>query len=836
MAQRPQPSLRLADGGSFITRWAQSVMRPNATPDNPAGIRFQDGGHVPGTGRGDKIPAKYEPGEFVVSNDMIDDNPGLREQLSGLRAETLAARGKTVEEADAKALRYHGGLRGGEYGYDQGTGEEYAARLEGRNQPAGMAGMAVVGDQALVPGGARLHHPQQVSLRAADGFDPLDRMARNLTGQNSLPPRSPVGNMAESLARNARAAAPEGPAVRPTAPLPPDAAAAYDSSPEGRATRAQVLKDTRGYFQGNPSAAAPSAAPANTAPVAAPAEASTLRRAASAVGNSLLYGGAGVGGALAAKGLSDVGAPKGTAAVPGERQAGDSATSTQIPTGGGGYRPTPGAQPYNFWTDSEAGRNIGNAANAIAPLGGIAMAARVPGAASKAFGVADAALGGLSAGIHNERASANTATSAATTLRTRPEDTFAGPPAAAAGAASPAADPGAPRRVDRPGQSPLFTNVADDAPYTGNNALMARGNGPNAQNMAAANNLAATDSLRSQGAALGGQPAGGSGMPTMPQTQHSGNSWEARNNLRNLAVSASSITNRPGWSGGGRGYIAPDVAAYQNAQAMDTAARTGSDPGSVSRNSAQASMFGSKTAADASKENSRNSLRGQMYSSDAQLGAKQMEMQQRLRQQQLKGEIFRAAGGKPEAAAQIAASYGLDPKDFTDMASASQTRDHNATTNARKRLEGMAVRSDDKGGTVVDPGRLARLESTLGKMSPGWQHMSEPEQAKHLATAEASVNLLEGLNDRRNNGFWQSIGVDGSSASLDKLPIEAMKGGRLKTVKALEGALTGGGVERKDYVIETEGGHKLYLPRDKVNQGELELLKSRGVDISSLQK
>ena len=35
MAQRPQPSLRLADGGSFITRWAQSVC-------------FQDGGHVLG--------------------------------------------------------------------------------------------------------------------------------------------------------------------------------------------------------------------------------------------------------------------------------------------------------------------------------------------------------------------------------------------------------------------------------------------------------------------------------------------------------------------------------------------------------------------------------------------------------------------------------------------------------------------------------------------------------------------------------------------------------------------------------------------------------------------
>lgn len=434
-----------------------------------------------------------------------------------------------------------------------------------------------------------------------------------------------------------------------------------------------------------------------------------------------------------------------------------------------------------------------------------------------------------------EQVAQRAAPPAATTLRTRPEDTFAGPPAAAAGAASPTADPGAPRRVDRPGQSPLFTNVADDAPYIGNNALMARGNGPNAQNMAAANGLAATDSLRSQGAALSGQLAGGSGIPTMPQTLHSGNDWASRKNLENLRTSAGSIyDSQSQW--GNKAKAAADVSAFQNAQAMDTAARTGSDPGSISRNSAQASMFGSKTAADASRYGSDNSLRGQMYSSDAQLGAKQMEMQRGLQQQQLKGAIFREAGGKPEVAAQIAASYGLDPKDFTDMASASQTRDHNATTNARKRLEGMAVRSDDKGGTVVDPGRLARLESTLGKMAPGWQHMSEPEQAKHLASAEAGVNLIEGLNDRRNNGFWQSIGIDGPSASLDKLPIEAMKGGRLKTVKALEGALTGGGVERKDYVIETKDGHKLYLPRDKVNQGELELLKSRGVDISSLQK
>ena len=67
---RPQPSPRAADSGTSITRWAQGARRPS--------LRMQDGGHVPGSGTGDKIPAKYEPGEFVVSNDMIDDNPGLR--------------------------------------------------------------------------------------------------------------------------------------------------------------------------------------------------------------------------------------------------------------------------------------------------------------------------------------------------------------------------------------------------------------------------------------------------------------------------------------------------------------------------------------------------------------------------------------------------------------------------------------------------------------------------------------------------------------------------------------------------------------------------------------
>lgn len=67
-------------------------------------LRTGQGGNVPGTGSGDKIPAKYEPGEFVVSNAMLDAHPGLREYLRGLRKEVLADKGMTPEQADAKAL------------------------------------------------------------------------------------------------------------------------------------------------------------------------------------------------------------------------------------------------------------------------------------------------------------------------------------------------------------------------------------------------------------------------------------------------------------------------------------------------------------------------------------------------------------------------------------------------------------------------------------------------------------------------------------------------------------------------------------------------------------
>lgn len=133
------------------------------------------------------------------------------------------------------------------------------------------------------------------------------------------------------------------------------------------------------------------------------------------------------------------------------------------------------------------------------------------------------------------------------------------------------------------------------------------------QNLAAADNLAARDALRSATAGAGG--ASIPGRPAMAAPGNSDNSWQARNNLRNLEVSAKSITNQQRW--GGEGSRSADVQAYQQALAADTALRGGMDAGSVARTNAQATMYGDDVRANAARYTSDNSLRGQLATAGA---------------------------------------------------------------------------------------------------------------------------------------------------------------------------------------------------------------------------
>jgi hypothetical protein len=92
-------------------------------------LGLRNGGTVPGHGTGDKIPAMYEPGEFVVSNAMMKKDPSLRGHLKKVQKVTLASQGKTVAGATKEALHgpvlhAQGSFSGGieDLIYDEKTG------------------------------------------------------------------------------------------------------------------------------------------------------------------------------------------------------------------------------------------------------------------------------------------------------------------------------------------------------------------------------------------------------------------------------------------------------------------------------------------------------------------------------------------------------------------------------------------------------------------------------------------------------------------------------------------------------------------------------------------
>ena len=126
--------------------------------------------------------------------------------------------------------------------------------------------------------------------------------------------------------------------------------------------------------------------------------------------------------------------------------------------------------------------------------------------------------------------------------------------------------------VKREGNSYSGTNVAGDITINGQ-AL--RNGGPiSAQNMAAANALAGRQQPESMGRLTAAQQLTAPNMNvSAPTVQHSGNSWQARIDLRNAQVSASSIMNNGGrWDQHGRAG-SPEGAAYKAMLGTDQALR-----------------------------------------------------------------------------------------------------------------------------------------------------------------------------------------------------------------------------------------------------------------------
>ena len=262
----------------------------------------------------------------------------------------------------------------------------------------------------------------------------------------------------------------------------------------------------------------------------------------------------------------------------------------QIPTDGYPKAPAPDGSQSNPM-NTEVGRNVSNLANAVpGALGGSASAlARTGGAISGAINSGTNAARGLAVGAGiGGGAAAAAAPAAASTMAspapsTAPASSVATPQATPpAGSTMGPPSSAAPQEV-QPGifrQGNSFSDSAQGA---------ALGNEP--RGLPSRRNDAAGENLASQYTARGFTPGQRTeaeqprlGFPGFraPTVAHSGNDWQARKDLQNLETGASSIANRPEWSGTGmarfRGGGAqsgppPAVAAYQAALQTDSALR-----------------------------------------------------------------------------------------------------------------------------------------------------------------------------------------------------------------------------------------------------------------------
>ncbi|CUB01434.1 hypothetical protein [Comamonas thiooxydans] len=394
----------------------------------------------------------------------------------------------------------------------------------------------------------------------------------------------------------------------------------------------------------------------------------------------------------------------------------------QIPTGGPKAPAADGSQ--DSWSNTEAGRNIGNAVASLPGLGGVGRVASTGGAISRGLNAASTAL--------------NSAGRAANAVPAIGAGLYGGasPAAAAAVAASPPAtfSAGAGRGSSNPAPASqsASTTPTGSAAETPSNQVMegvySHGRGqysdqaggmgfpagftgkPNARNLAAADNLAASNAAT--GGAGGPSDEGGFGLRA-PAVAHSGNDWAARQRLKNLETSASSIMNTQRW--GGRGAANnPAAQNFLDASRADLAAQGKVPDMQLRTNEVNAGLHRAAMAeAGADRraqgqlglglrrldiDQRRNQLDAQRINSDERLRAPQIRAAERLGQLQ---EAYINAKTPEEQAAlanQMRAYSGKDEADWKVQVTPA-TKNLDGSTTA-----GSVIRYNSRTGDVQEVG------------------------------------------------------------------------------------------------------------------------------------
>lgn len=222
-------------------------------------------------------------------------------------------------------------------------------------------------------------------------------------------------------------------------------------------------------------------------------------------------------------------------------------------------------------------------------------------------------------------------------------------------------------------------------------------------------------------------------------------------------------------------------------------------------------------------------MRGQDMDLQGRILPKQMEMEYNARMRAARAQIFQQAGGDPAKAAQIAQSYGMDGKDFLDAATSSEALGAARVKSGRAALENMSITQDKDGNPVISEAVTAQNAAIANQLTEGrWNSMSAAERAAATPRVQAGSNVFQGMNNLRDTGLLQAVGLDPASPAYDKLP--DMQGAKEGTVGFFEGAMTPK-VSVGDRKVTLRDGSVRYIPNGKLGDAERTLLREMGVTL-----
>lgn len=638
---------------------------------------------------------------------------------------------------------------------------------------------------------------------ADPNFNPIDRMARTLQGQNALPPRSPMASMAEQLRAGG---------------VPPQAPPAYDAEVTQRAKAMAASRQAAGATNatagptqvpnGNPSVAGQQMGATNPSSVggADPAAPNGKTSRLGAVKNF-------VSGAGAAEG-SVGGAFKSVAqGVGGGLRAGASLLASPVAAasaaGYGAY------QGFNTDTEQYAKR-FGLEHTEPGLLRDVGI--RALGVASD---IGNGMLLGMpqTAGLFRDKAPAATAPTAA------PQNPTANPTPLPAPRQNPLRAQEAAAGIEDPGRY----KVAVPEGYTAPQRLRFGAASPEGT---------FGNGYQDLGGGFGGRSnrpdgkineftnIGADGRPTALSQVDTRTPEQIASGERQLAAARAYLQKGAPQISAGQQYIA-NMERQLGVRVGDLA----------SKSLRNAIIMGGQQADKTEAENAAALKREEIASGDRRMGHQvqletaalpaRLQLQAAREKRAAVGEALRSSGGDLRKASSLLseAGYTDEGKSLAEQYAAGQTAAGKDVELNRNLTAASSVVKDDKGNDVVSPARQAVNESALRQMVENYDQLSPQEKVAAEKKYRPALNILSGMNDRKNDTLFKALGWE---QTPDASTLPDLNGASLTRVGPLEGAMTFG-AEAGDYALNLRGGGKKYINQNRLSQAELDFLASRGL-------